>query len=183
MSITLTQPKTAADYARLPEGAPVQLIAGEFIMTPSPSTVHQNIVGFLFIEISIAAKKAMAGKAYVAPLDVYLSPEDIYQPDIFFVSHQRHSMIQPNGMHGAPALVIEVLSASTAYYDQRSKKEAYEEAGVNEHWIVNPMEHLIELFVSIDGKFETQFLGKEGAVNSIVLPGFSIKTEDVFTLG
>ena len=83
-------------------------------------------------------------------------------------------------MHGAPDIVFEILSPSTANYDLSVKKESYEKYGVREYWIVDPIERSIELFVSVNGKFESRFVGSEGDVNSTLLPGFSIKAEEVF---
>jgi len=180
MSITLTQPKTAADYARLPEGTPIQLIAGEFITSPSPLTEHQNILGNFFLGLSEIVRRTQSGQVYLSPLDVYLSDEDIYQPDIFFVSNERLSGMERNGMHGAPDLVVEVLSPSTAHYDLRDKKDAYEKFGVKEYWIIDPMESSVELFKNSNGKFETVFLGKTGKVSSILLPEFTLSVEEIF---
>ncbi|WP_250637480.1 Uma2 family endonuclease [Caldithrix abyssi] len=41
-------------------------------------------------------------------------------------------------MKGAPDLIIEILSPSSAYYDLVGKKELYEQFGVKEYWIVDP---------------------------------------------
>ena len=41
-------PYRAADYWQLPEGEPVELIKGRFVVSPSPNVLHQTIVGLLF---------------------------------------------------------------------------------------------------------------------------------------
>jgi len=181
MAITLTQTKTAADYARLGEGAPVQLIAGEFIMSPSPLIIHQRIAFHLARLLDDFVRAGGLGEVFVAPADVHLSEGDVYQPDVFFISNLREKQIESNGVYGAPDLVIEILSPSTAHYDLKDKKDAYEKFGVLEYWIVDPHDKSVEAFQSKNGKFETFFLGKQGKPQSSILPGFSVKVEEIFS--
>ena len=61
--------------------------------------------------------------------------------------------IQLDGVHGAPDLVIEVLSPSTSRQDKIYKKDVYERCGVREYWIVSPQERMVEQYVLEDGKF------------------------------
>ena len=37
-------PYRAADYWQLPEGEPVELVRGRFVVSPSPNVLHQTIV-------------------------------------------------------------------------------------------------------------------------------------------
>ena len=71
-------------------------------------------------------------------LDVYLSDEDVFQPDIVFISNERLDIIQAEGLHGAPDLVIEVLSPSTERIDRTLKHERYEMFDVKEYWRAEP---------------------------------------------
>ena len=63
------------------------------------------------------------------------------------------SKIQRNGVHGAPDLVVEVLSPGTARQDRREKKDVYERCGVREYWIVIPKARSIEQYLLEEGKF------------------------------
>ncbi|MFN3480485.1 MAG: Uma2 family endonuclease [Thermodesulfovibrionales bacterium] len=172
---------TYEDYARLPEGAPYQLIGGELIMTPSPVPYHQIISRKIEFELVKFVDDRRLGEVIDAPMDVYLSETETYQPDIIFISNERLNIIGEKKIEGAPDLVIEILSESTAYYDLRHKKRVYERTGVKEYWIVDPMEKSIEVYENVNGEFKiySQAIEK-GKVNSKLLEGFGVELEKVF---
>ena len=66
------------------------------------------------------------------------------------------SKIQSNGVHGAPDLVVEILSPSTSARDRGYKKEVYEASGVPEYWIVNPVDRSIEVYLLANGRFSLE---------------------------
>lgn len=172
---------TYADYCKLPEGAPYQLIGGELVLTPSPSTYHQYVsmkIGFYLV--SFVASHNL-GIVFYAPVDVYLKETETYQPDIIFISRERMNIIEPQRVNGAPDLVVEILSPATAYYDLRKKFKVYERCGVQEYWIVDPEEKSVQVFVLKDGKFHLHGEAeKTGNIYSVVLSGFSVSLENIF---
>lgn len=175
--------KTVADYRRLPEGAPMQLIDGEFIMAPAPRIPHQDISMQLSTLLNNFAQRHNLGKVLAAPVDVYLTPADVYQPDLLFIAREHYDVIRDDGVHGAPDLVVEILSASTAYYDEHRKKDIYESAGVKEYWLVDPMEASIEIFLNTGSEYTRQFKGKGGDACSSVLDGFCVDVPKLFARG
>ncbi len=72
-------------------------------------------------------------------------------PDFMVVCDPKK--IQPKGIFGAPDLVAEVLSPSTAHRDRSYKKDVYEQAGVKEYWIVSTAEKSVEQYLLQDGRF------------------------------
>ncbi len=147
MLATLEKKATVQDCQNLPEGAPYQLIAGELVMTPSPTPLHQNISLNLATELRSYLKRNNLGKLFTAPLDAYLSEEDVYQPDILFIRSRRAAAIQKEQLRIVPDLVVEILSPTTAYYDFTRKKEMYCARGVSEYWIVDPEAETVEMMV------------------------------------
>lgn len=125
-------------FNSLPEGTLAQVIENCLFMSPAPLEIHQKIVGKLFVLLSNYIDEHALGEARIAPYDVYLDDENVFQPDIVFISNERLHLIEKNGLHGAPDLVIEILSPSTAKFDLQQKKVAYERCGVQEYWIVDP---------------------------------------------
>ncbi len=172
---------TYEDYEKLPEGAPYQLIGGELVMTPSPVPYHQDILRKIGFKLSAFVEEKNLGKIYLAPLDVYFSETDIYQPDIIFISKDRLNIIGEKKIEGSPDLVIEILSPATAYYDLRIKKDTYEQSGVKEYWIVDPIQKTIEVFGNKKSRFESVSAAKgEGVVKSDLLNGLSIAVKEIF---
>lgn len=170
------------DYKLLPEGAPYQLIEGELIMTPAPNPRHQIISGNIFKSLSRFIDEKHKGMALFSPIDVYLGQENAYQPDLVFISKQRQEIIKEDGIYGAPDLIVEILSPSTAYYDLKKKYKAYESHGVKEYWIVDPEIKGIEIFsLKTEGRFELIHNASEsGSVRSIILDGLEITIDEVF---
>lgn len=179
--IPLKETYTYEDYAKLPEGAPYQLIGGEFVMTLSPTPYHQEISQKLEFRILSYIEKNNLGRLYHAPLDVFLSEGDVYQSDIMFISRKRLEIIGKKKIEGAPDIVIEVLSPGTAYYDLRKKYKVYEEHGVREYWIVDPELKKIEVYENQNEKFKIYSEAEgEGTVSSKVLDKLIISLHEVF---
>nr|NIR48553.1 Uma2 family endonuclease [candidate division KSB1 bacterium]NIR69031.1 Uma2 family endonuclease [candidate division KSB1 bacterium]NIS24097.1 Uma2 family endonuclease [candidate division KSB1 bacterium]NIT71016.1 Uma2 family endonuclease [candidate division KSB1 bacterium]NIU24716.1 Uma2 family endonuclease [candidate division KSB1 bacterium] len=137
---------TYQDYLDLPEdGERYEVINGELVMVPAPDTNHQDVSGKIEFELRKFNEKIHAGKIFDAPIDVVLSEENIHQPDILFIANENSQIITDKNISGAPDLIIEILSPSTAYYDLVEKKDNYEKFGVKEYWIVDPKKRRVEL--------------------------------------
>ncbi len=167
---------TIEDYKNLPEGAPYQLIRGEFITTPPPTVRHQEISKKL-LDILFEMEKKGLGKVYNAPIGVYLNDE-AFQPDIIFILKERLDIIKEDAIYGAPDIVIEILSPSTAYYDLRLKKDTYEKSGVREYWIVDPIKNFVEVYENKDGQFVLYRSAEiKGKVKSSIIKEFEVDVE------
>lgn len=139
---------TRSDYEVMPEGPPYyQLIEGEIVMSPSPLTVHQRIVGRLFAVLHNHVQEHGLGEVFLAPLDVFLNDINVYQPDIAFVSTARSKQVSRRGIDGAPDLCIEVLSSSTGRYDRGAKKKVCAQAGVTEYWLIDPKRQSVAIYL------------------------------------
>jgi Uma2 family endonuclease len=172
---------TYTDYVQLPEGAPYELIHGELLMSPSPSTVHQRILRRLARALDAFIEQDGHGEILFAPMDVRLSEEDTVQPDLIFIAADRRDLIGEQAIEGAPDLIVEILSPSTAYRDLTIKKRLYEEHGVNEYWIVDPEQQTVEVFELADGRFmQHARVVEKGTAASKRLDGFQIDLTDLF---
>lgn len=126
-----------------------QKIGGEVVMiSPRPSVKHNLIAGSIFTIFSVYLKGKRC-TPFGAGTDLYLTESERYVPDGMIVCDA--SKIREDGVHGAPDLVVEVLSPSTAKYDRGHKKDVYEACGVREYWLVTPGEKSVYLLR--DGRF------------------------------
>ena len=91
------------------------------------------------------------GWVFFSPTDVVLSEHDTVQPDLVFVSREREHIITDANIQGAPDLVVEILSPSTASRDWRDKLDLYERHGVAEYWLVDPVSEIVWVFQLVDG--------------------------------
>jgi Uma2 family endonuclease len=184
MLLTTEKYFTVIDFERLPEGAPYQLIAGELIMSPSPTFLHQDIIQNIVERLSPFIRKNNLGKIVLSPMDVYLTEEDVYQPDLIFIRKENVHLLDPNDrIRFVPDLVIEVLSPSTGSYDYSRKKRIYCESGVREYWIIDPEDKTIEIMVKEGEFYQTVALLRPSTMlESSMFPEFSMKVEDVFSI-
>src|SRR4051812_25747665 len=115
MSTVVHRKMNYDQYCLLPEdGKQYELIHGELIVTPSPVRRHQQVVMALSARLYQYAIENSLGQVYVAPLDTIFDYYTVLQPDILFISNERLPLIAKEWVEGAPDLVVEVLSPSTA---------------------------------------------------------------------
>jgi Uma2 family endonuclease len=146
---------TAADYYNLPEYAQhdlIQLIDGEVSIGVPPTPRHQTIVGEILFLLLLAARKR-GGRAFTAPVEVYLDAHNIFEPDVLYLGADSACRVEDKRLVGAPDLVVEVLSPGTARFDRQQKYAAYEQHGVREYWIVDPAHEVLEVWVWRDGSY------------------------------
>ncbi len=180
---TAAKPKlTYQYYAQLPDdGNRYELINGELIIVAAPLTIHQKVNANISSQLIAFVEKNKLGQVFYAPIDVVLSSHNTLQPDIIFIEKKRKAIITEKNINGAPDLVIEILSPSSFYYDLFDKKELYEQHGVKEYWLVDPLRQWADVYVLKEKNFElVQHREKEGALHSTVLNGFKIDLPQMF---
>ena len=124
------------------EGERWELFDGEAYMSPSPTIRHQEAVARVFEAIRNAIRDR--SRAFIAPLDVVLSEDNVVQPDVVFVSEAKLGILA-DVVRGVPDLVVEVLSGSKNDRDRTMKMELYSRFGVAEYWIVDPSASTIDV--------------------------------------
>jgi Uma2 family endonuclease len=131
---------------------PSEKINGEIIMmSPRPAINHNRVI----TRISSIFDHFLQGKrceAFSDGVDVHLDENNVVIPDAMIVCNK--DIIKSDGIYGAPDLVAEVISPSTAKRDKGVKKDLYEKHGVKEYWIVSPIEKSIEVWLLKEGKYE-----------------------------
>ncbi len=174
---------TYDDYVALtpPDSAQFQLIEGELIETLSPTVNHRRVQRKLGTALVNFIEANQLGELFYAPIDIYLSSTNTYQPDILFISKERSNIIADKRIDAAPDLVVEILSPGTAYYDLKKMQRNYEAFGVKELWFVDPVDGAVEIYASINSKLQLVFEAQTtGVATSTVLPDFSITLEQLF---
>ena len=182
--VTTANPRvkfTYADYRNTPEDERYELIDGELIMASAPRIIHQRTERKLVTLLDTFVDRNGLGEIFYAPTDVVLSDTDVVQPDILFVSNERAHIITEDNIRGAPNLVIEILSPSTAQRDRTLKRALYAKHGVQEYWQVDTDAHTIAVLTLADNGFELAAVYGEGqTLASPLLPGFALDLDLVF---
>ena len=137
-------------YSKFNDREDYEIINGQVYMMSRPNTDHMKI------ELNIATifKNYLKGKRCMPfnEVDVFFSEEDNFIPDVIIVCDPE--IIEDDGIHGTPDLVVEILSPSTARNDKIKKKIAYEKYGVKEYWIVDPLGKSVEVYLRKNNKLE-----------------------------
>ena len=165
---------TYSDYLLLPEQDRRELIDGGFHVVPAPSFKHQNSLANLATVLRGFVTRNRLGAVLWAPFDVVLSEEDVVQPDILYISNERRHIITETNGRGAPDLVIEFLSPSTAERDRQLKLSLYARSGVREYWIADPDEESVQVLELSPEGYESSRTYTAGVVPSRVVAGFEI---------
>jgi Uma2 family endonuclease len=136
------------DVLQLPDdGNRYEAIEGGLYMTPAPSVRHQTISIRLVHELLRLLVEPGHGRLWYAPLGVrFPATQEGVQPDIVFVSNERRGIISPDELKGAPDLVVEILSLSTATRDRDLKRRLYQRQGVAQYWIVDPDANAVDVW-------------------------------------
>ena len=174
-------PSTYRDYLNTPDDVRYQLIEGQLIREPAPTTTHQTVLVNLAVLLAPFVKGNGLGRVFAAPTDVYLSDTNVVQPDVLFVSAARAHLITEHDVHGAPDLAIEIASSSTERRDRQVKREIYARHGVSEYWLVHPVHRTVETFRLENGRFVAtgSYRGTD-AFTTPLLPGLRIELDAVF---
>ena len=176
-----------SDYLNWTFDGMVELINGKiFKMSPAPSSGHQIIL----MELSGICWQHLKGKpckTFIAPFDVRLSKfkednliDSVVQPDLCIICDP--TKIDEKGCNGAPDMIVEILSPSTAQRDLDLKFKLYEENGVKEYWIVQPNDQTVSVFDLTDSKFTLRGIYHRKNIVEVKTIGLDIDLNEVFPI-
>jgi Uma2 family endonuclease len=184
----MEKPFTYGDYLTWPEDERWEIIHGvAYNMSPAPSTEHQRVSRRLLVQFDHFFTQGPC-EIFSAPFDVCLPKGDeddeaietVVQPDLAIICDPMK--VDSNGCKGAPDLIIEIISPSTAKKDRHEKFFLYEEHGVKEYWTVHPLEYLIEVFaLGDDGTYgRPNIYARDDLLPVSLFPGLEIPLARIF---
>jgi Uma2 family endonuclease len=123
-------------------------------------------------------------RPFAAPFDVRLfyeedeSDDTVVQPDLVVVCDPEK--LGKEGCHGAPNLVIEILSPSNTAIEMHRKLDLYQSAGVPEYWVIDPEEKFVEVYCLENDRYKPHILRLNDTLQSTLFPGLTIPLETIF---
>jgi len=175
---------TYDDYAKLPEEGPrYELVDGKLeLMSPAPTSDHQLISNNLVSVMNDSCRHDYL--ILDAPIDLILAKNQVRQPDIVMIHRSRHHIITRRGIEGAPDLIVEILSPSTALNDKREKRQTYARFGISEYWIVDPIHRTLEQYLLNEGnqRYELHNIygSEEETITSPTVTCLAISVNELF---
>lgn len=178
---------TYADYLLWKFKERVELLKGKIFQMSAPSPVHQKVLR----NVNRVFDHYFFGKPcelYFAPFDVRIPTQNekgdaihtVVQPDLCVVCDL--SKIDNRGCLGSPDLVVEILSPGNSKKEMKSKFELYQEAGVEEYWIIDPTHESVQVYFLENEKYQPLFIipEVEGEITSVKFPNLTIHTSEIF---
>ncbi len=110
---------------------------------------------------------------YACRLGEFHAPE----PDVGYVRPERVGLVEEGGLRGGPDIAVEVVSRESRHRDYDDKRRLYEEAGVPEYWIIDPIQNRVEFLVLEEGRYRLVPLEQNRLFRSRALSGFWIDVD------
>jgi Uma2 family endonuclease len=155
MAAALPPVTTIAELLALPhDGLRHELLDGMHVVTPAPRPLHQVALGLVWAHFLETIRSRRDVYAFTSPADVVLGPRTLVQPDLFVVRRTPGKRFERWADVGTPLLAVEVLSRATAPRDRGAKRRIYQQAGVDQYWIVDLDARLIERWRPEDSRPE-----------------------------
>jgi len=161
----------------------LEFIDGTIFMAPSPNIRHQEIASFLHGEL-YQVFKGMKCKVFSAPTDVLFEEKNGQKnrvmPDLFVTC--KTDQFTENELLGPPEFIIEILSPSNKSHVMVTKLNLYMNHGVQEYWIVDPMEKRVFVYFQ-EEKADIHFdlVEINGLLKSQLFSNVEIDTNELFS--
>ncbi len=173
-----TKPMSLKEFLAYDDGTDTryELEYGELRTMPPESEINRRIASFLF---------AYCLQAGILPQYLSMKTEIIVAgtgptvrvPDLLVLSEAGGQALEGATRSTItlemppPRLVVEVVSPGieSIKRDYRYKKSQYEARGIDEYWIVDPIEQQVTVLVRVEGLYESQVLTGEQGIDSPLL--------------
>jgi Uma2 family endonuclease len=164
-----------------PDRSKLELIAGVLYMTPPPEYTHDYVVSRLTRLFTLELERLHDhGSLFLPRAAIWTSARTYLEPDLFYVSAETKSRLEPNRRTTAD-LVVEVLSPGSAIYDRNTKADTYAALGVKELWLLDDVEETVEVRTLEGDRYSTgRIFNKDEVLTSAVLPGLRINVLAIF---
>jgi Uma2 family endonuclease len=157
---------------------------GEVIIKMAISGDHDEIQLFIRSVLDALMRRKRLGNTRGPEFSTRLKLTNktvIRDPDVMVIGNDKLSQLKPTRLEGPPDVAVEIVSPDSETRDFIEKFAEYQEAGVQEYWIINPLSKQIHLYVlSSQGRFEKVIADASGRFQSQFVPGFWLHPDDVF---
>jgi Uma2 family endonuclease len=148
------------------------------VLTPA-SNQHQDLADFLTAVLRFFVEAHRLGIVRSAPFQMKTSPDlPGREPDILFIARGHLDRMRNSYLDGPADLVVEIISPDSRARDRGEKFYEYEQGGVREYWLLDPLRRQAEFYRrGSDGIFRLVPNGENGIYHSAALEGLWLKVE------
>jgi len=161
--------------ATVDEGTHAEWIDGEVVRMTPPTEEHARISFFVArIMAAYVSRRRLGGQVFHAEVEMKLE-RSARQPDVLYVVEEKRARYRKVYLEGPGDLAVEVISPDSRVRDRREKFREYQQAGVREYWLIDPMQKTAEVHrLTEGGEYELVPAGEPARLTSEVVPGFWI---------
>jgi len=164
------------DFARRYEGQSVEWHAGKVVEKVTNNTLHNLVQGLLYRLLQWYLEESNLGEAITAGVPMYIG-EDVpaREPDLMVILTENVGRIEAQRINGAADIVVEIVSPGSSGVDHGEKLIEYEQAGVPEYWIIDPLRRLADVYIlEADGHYSRNDADPR-FLTSTLLQGFRLE--------
>jgi Uma2 family endonuclease len=162
-------PLAIKKYREFPEGVHCEVLYNKMVSTARLNVSHQLIATKLSVLLYNFLDETKIGVVFKRPVDVYLEKqESVVHPDALVIMDKNLEIIHEDAIYGVPDIIFEILCGNRAY-DKIKKKTLYEEAGVKEYFIIDPLDKTVIMFAYNNDKQYELVYELKGKITSEVL--------------
>lgn len=159
----------------------MEWVNGEGIIYLPSLYQHQEIIRFLSGLLGPFIQFFDLGTLILAPFEVKLWPDGpSREPDLIFITKAKLSNLTDKRFNGGPDLLVEIISPSSVTEDRMRKFTEYEQAGVQEYWVIDPRPHQQQADFYVLGEdkiYHAAPVDDQGVFRSTVLPHFWLQVD------
>jgi Uma2 family endonuclease len=189
------QPKTEARVTPAPEAPPTGMtyqqflawadedtcaewVDGEVIALSPVSDIHDDLAGFLQALFRFFVEVHRLGRVFHEPFNMKTGPDlPGRSPDVMFVAAENLSRLKGTFLDGPADLVVEIVSTESRARDRGDKYYEYEQGGVREYWLIDPLRRQAELYQRDESGIYRLAPIASGIYRSTVLDGLWLKVD------
>ena len=150
-------------------------VDGEVIIMSPASRKYQQIADFLSAILRIFSENKNLGLAISAPFSMRLDTTSaVREPDLLFISTANLHRLKESYLDGPADIAIEIVSPESIERDREDKFAEYEQAGISEYWLIDPIHEQAEFYILKQGRYHLADIS-EGIFQSYILPGFDLQ--------
>jgi Uma2 family endonuclease len=158
------------------EDTHAEWVDGDVIIMSPASSRHQRISSFLHCVIKIFVEVRGLGEILPDGIQMRVGPKRSgREPDLLFVAKENLSRIKEAYVDGPADLVVEIISPDSVERDRIAKYREYEQGGVREYWLIDPLRDEAEFYqADPNARYRLAALEPDGRYHSAVLEGFRL---------
>lgn len=154
-------------------------VCGELVPMSPITHQHQQLSAFLIALLQFFVETRRLGLVLFEPFQMKTGPDlPGRSPDILFLSDANRSRLQATYLEGPADVVVEIISTESRARDRGEKFYEYEQGGVREYWLIDPVRRQAEFHqLGSDGVYRAMPIGADGIFRSIVLEGLWLRID------